>query len=484
MQTVNFPCSYCGNLMAVGMDLLGRHVRCPHCRQVVLAPSAAPTAVGTTTAPNIQPAPQPPVKPDPGPIPQFHLPNNHEPESIFTEHVDEDLFGGTRQPRPEIPSAPQLPLPPQQPQYQPAPQHRAPQTHFATYPPEVVTPPVPPAPFQDFVPAAPSPEPYPQHYEPAPPVEAFPNFSTAPAYTPPAPEQPAPTQPQPEKPAGAPQRLDAAPAKGPTLLVTILVPYAILATGVIIYLIVQLNKVKSVSPLEMIPDIYGEYEKPDRKGAMARPLNMPRGSTPLPEHLTVALGKTVRVGDIEVTPEKVERKKLRIFTVPKGATAPAEPKTSNGDALVLTLRVKNHSDDISIYPTDPAFNRYFDPATRTKGRSADPPFHYTFLEVGRTTFYGSAIEYPWKEGVQREYVDGQQDDAKPLKPGEERRYVICTHTYPRDNELVNTVQRYKDADPLLWRVQLRRGLVPFKGREIGVSAVIGVKFQPGDIKKG
>jgi hypothetical protein len=41
MQPVNFKCGHCGNLMAVGAEFLGQQVRCPHCQQVVIAPSAA-----------------------------------------------------------------------------------------------------------------------------------------------------------------------------------------------------------------------------------------------------------------------------------------------------------------------------------------------------------------------------------------------------------------------------------------------------------
>src|SRR5947209_7491787 len=41
MQTVNFNCPFCGKLMAVGLNLLGRNVRCPHCKQVVQAPANA-----------------------------------------------------------------------------------------------------------------------------------------------------------------------------------------------------------------------------------------------------------------------------------------------------------------------------------------------------------------------------------------------------------------------------------------------------------
>src|SRR5579862_9555346 len=84
MQTVNFNCSFCGKLMAVGTNLLGRNVRCPHCKQVLQAPSTA----GRPTAP------PPPTLPAPG----VSTPAVESPESIFGEAHDEDLFG-TRPPK-------------------------------------------------------------------------------------------------------------------------------------------------------------------------------------------------------------------------------------------------------------------------------------------------------------------------------------------------------------------------------------------------
>jgi DNA-directed RNA polymerase subunit RPC12/RpoP len=41
MQTVNFNCSSCAKTMAVGLNLLGRNVRCPHCKQVIQAPASS-----------------------------------------------------------------------------------------------------------------------------------------------------------------------------------------------------------------------------------------------------------------------------------------------------------------------------------------------------------------------------------------------------------------------------------------------------------
>src|SRR5262245_59722957 len=89
MQTVTFNCPHCGNLMAVGLNLLGRNVRCPHCKQVVRAPASLNEPAAPT------PTPAPPTTPTVA-VPSFNLPKPTEThESIFSERHehDEDLFG-------------------------------------------------------------------------------------------------------------------------------------------------------------------------------------------------------------------------------------------------------------------------------------------------------------------------------------------------------------------------------------------------------
>ena len=98
--TVNFHCPHCGNLMAVGTNLLGRNVRCPHCKQVVRAPAAAGDAAAVPG-----PAPQaPPLTPAPPPQFQVPAPGEHH-ESIFGERHDEDLFGSEPL-KPRLPTEP------------------------------------------------------------------------------------------------------------------------------------------------------------------------------------------------------------------------------------------------------------------------------------------------------------------------------------------------------------------------------------------
>jgi hypothetical protein len=49
MQTINFHCGKCGNLMAVSMDDVGGQVHCPHCLEIIQVPEAVPPPAGETT---------------------------------------------------------------------------------------------------------------------------------------------------------------------------------------------------------------------------------------------------------------------------------------------------------------------------------------------------------------------------------------------------------------------------------------------------
>src|SRR4051812_42315526 len=88
MQTVQFACVHCGKLMAVGDELRGHQVRCPHCQQVVVAP--------------------PPINSTPPPAPP---PAPAEQESIFDPTgSDSALFGEAPRPVIEMPTE-QIALP-------------------------------------------------------------------------------------------------------------------------------------------------------------------------------------------------------------------------------------------------------------------------------------------------------------------------------------------------------------------------------------
>ena len=103
MQPLTFPCPACGRLMGVGMESAGRPVRCPHCLQVVTAPTP------------------------PAPTPSFAPPAGREgAESILgdPEESEDGLFGSAAQRTVDLPPTQPIPIPPYlptaPPQYVPA----------------------------------------------------------------------------------------------------------------------------------------------------------------------------------------------------------------------------------------------------------------------------------------------------------------------------------------------------------------------------
>lgn len=99
MNPLTFPCPRCAKRLGVGLELAGKSVRCPHCREVVVAPGVAT-------------APQPDLLTTSGP--------RESSESIFAdpEESDDSLFAAPAQrvltlPPPEpLPTAPtRLPNP-------------------------------------------------------------------------------------------------------------------------------------------------------------------------------------------------------------------------------------------------------------------------------------------------------------------------------------------------------------------------------------
>jgi hypothetical protein len=491
MQTVNFNCPHCGNLMAVGTNLLGRNVRCPHCKQVVQAPAAAGEPMIAPTLPPQQPVytPPPPVHAPPpqapvitpappAPVPELKFdipqPTDH-PESIFGERHDEDLFG-SEPPKPVMPnaSAEQLPtidLPPKN--FTPPPPVRSP-----VAPTQMVLP-TEPQPNTDF------------SFEP-PAVTATTSTQQAPEIEP-LPEEPAVyDRPTPRRtPRLEPdehddrderdeedrvQREERRPAKryaktessGTGAFTWILLGYGLLMTILAGFFGYQHFAAKPEHPFKAIPDVIGEYEKANRKQTSLKFMPDPKLDVPL--DLRVKLGGELAVGDLQVKPVSVTRQTLSVKTLNADGTFEKE-REIKPPTLVLTLRVKNLSSDTTFYPNDPAFNRF---------NEEKKPLPYTLLQIGRE-YYGGITLWPEKE---RYVVSGHEADLKPLAPGEERDTFVTVaprHDVARDK--VTTLPRDQQ---LLWRVQLRRGLVPYvdNGKTVDISAttVIGVEFRPDEIK--
>ncbi len=439
METVNFQCGHCGNLIAVSTQHLGQQVRCPHCQQVVLAPLPSP------------PAPAPPT---------FDPPD--DPDSIFSPPApSDDLFGGGPQPAVEMP--PEVVVTP------PA----VPNLELTDSPAEF------PQPTQETVACDP---------EKALGFSSATSLATAP--------EPAPAEWP--SPAAAPAE-DLGAAIGPVpvrrargggwhiaLFIIPLISYSILATIAGFMLWWRLQKAEyRAHPLEQLPDVEGDNPTRRKKNTE---LNVPRPSTDLklPDHLRTRLGGTVTVGDVEVTALRVERGAIALAEAPG-----RKPQPIDGEALKLVLRLRNLSADLPFYPLDRYFTRYWRAGTRRVelGKQQNP-FRcvstswepYTQLVVGGEHFYGGPAGWyearsPNDRNCSNEHVAGQELDRE-LKPGEAFETFLCTD--PTDPDLAAALKKHA-GKALEWRVQVRRGAVDVKGRRVPASCVVGVEFSDKDV---
>jgi hypothetical protein len=456
MQTVNFQCGHCGNLMAVGTENLGQQVRCPHCQQVVVAPpepAPAPAAAETAFQPTVP----------------------HDHEDIFAPPAPtEDLFDGPLLPKLEVPAP------------APAPPNGSPPEPALTTP-EAAPPDAPaPAPGGEttlpFVPA-----------EDATGGEATLPLgpgALGPTWMEPtlADAAPLPASPAagPEAPAGDLAAAIPRPARRPSggggwFIPVIFVPLLVYAVLVTITAVVFWNRLQQVppNPFDAMPDVDGDTPGVRKNGKDAKTrsaLNYDRelATAPLPTHLITALGKPLRVGDLEVTPTRVERRCVRVFV-----SGFDRPEPCQGDSLVLHLRLRNRAADYAFTPLDNYFDRCWRPPAGL------PPL--TLLEAGKDRFYGGPAHwYPRnsKDAGRRQWVEGRKDfDPDGLAPGAEQESFVCT-----DGDDPHAVRvlfgegrggAYRG--PLLWRVQVRRGLFDYRGRRVPADAVIGVAFDPKDV---
>jgi hypothetical protein len=274
-----------------------------------------------------------------------------------------------------------------------------------------------------------------------------------------------------------PVRRDQSSGKFMIIMLINLISYSIGVTGLLIYFL-YFNQPATRSPIEEFPDNYGEQPgvtKKEKKSSAVFKRIPP--DTNLPAHLQVALGNTIRFNALEVTPEKVEQKRV----VHKYRNRDYQPQEAQEDSLILHLKLKNVSEDNVFYPTDPAFER------KLKEGYALTNKPYTFLDLAdkrddeKKRFYGGnydwILQYEKGETPRKGYVEGQEFDDKPLYPGEERKTVIYTDP---DDHVIDHMRGYNGR--FVWRVHLRKGLVKVKDREVSATGVIGVTFNKEDIR--
>lgn len=303
--------------------------------------------------------------------------------------------------------------------------------------------------------------------------------STGPA-APAAPREPAvpkaPVRPAPlpgaeqtpvEKPPPSPrmQRTPSATApasRGSRTLVFILAPYAAVVTALAIYgLFFKSDRIDPGHPLSTIPDNFGEFDPASRKKVTQLRFDP---DAPLPAQLKAGLGQPIEVGPLAIEPIGVEARKLTLIEESKLASKPRTTE-SRSEALTLRLRITNNS-ELAFCPLDPAFNR--------KSRVDRIG---TNIVVGKRVFYGGPVPWPFPTNTRRAYEASQESDGMPLRPGETREYTVCADADPGIRKAVQD-----SSDVITWRVQLRRGLIEFKGKDVPVTAIIGVEFRKNDVK--
>jgi hypothetical protein len=443
--------------MSVEDHQLGQQVRCPHCQQVVAVPGPTPAA---------SPPPEVISSPTPGPTdfssfpvdfqsgPAAGDPAHHEDIFLAPAHAGDDLFGGPGQ-------FPSVEMPPEQPGPPPS------QTSSeVSHTPEN-------APVTEVIKVSPAFSSPAETAALAPPESDWPTASTSQLITELPTDIPGTAQ---DEPLGQVTRQVARRAKAESLfttyLIIFLVPYAIFVTCIAAYFYWRMLDMqqRAPHPLEYLRD---SGENPPAKRGTSSIFESISPETPLPPRLQVVLGQRLQIGDLEITPLKIERRKLTICS----ENRQLRPQLTAGDALVLSLRLRNASTDVFFTPTDPVFDRQW----KEEHGSSRP---YTLLEANGKHFFGGPI--PWRPRTNRgafraddprEYVKGQEDDNQILKPGEQRTCILCTD--PGNREILQTVQG--SQGPLVWRVQLRRGLVDLGDREVSATAVVGVVFDKKDI---
>ena len=444
MQTVNINCTHCSKLMGVSIELLGRNVRCPHCKQVVQAPTSAKPAPAAKAGPDDSARPNPPTGPTPfEPTLQMPTAPQESTESIFGEVHDDDLFG-TKRPAVQLPE--EIPAP--------APMRSGSTTPSPTAPHFSVSNEISP-PSEDNLTL-----PWNRSEGLR---EANPDSNAS--------QQPSRSPAQPEAPSGPMS----------SVFIIILLLYGALASGAAAYLFFTRSsqdgasaKNESTNPFAAIPDLYGQYPPAERKKLVRLP-GMPATNDPLPASSMVAMANTLAVGNLEITPKKIEFGSVLRYDIKAGETVP-EKRALPRELFVLQLHIRNTSNDVSLHPTDPAFNALY------SSRLSPPILPYTGIFIEDEHFLGGPFYWPDPQ-YERQYVAGQDKDSIPLAPGEHRDYYIASNI--NTNKITDLLQLKKKS--AIWRVQLRTGLTTAvdstgQSHEISTTSVIGIPFAWSDIQ--
>lgn len=227
--------------------------------------------------------------------------------------------------------------------------------------------------------------------------KSIPSFSNpvAPAFPgldaePPRPTGP-PTPPEPAVSIGEEE------TSGPGLVFVLLASYASAVTLACGWLLWQARQRDAANA----PDTLPVDSRPDDRSAML---------TPIPKNRTTTLGKTVRIGDLELTPIRATLGSVALQSVrPNGDR---EQKQGAYGSILVSLSLKNLSKTGTFAPIEQAFVRIPD-------RGASESFFET--SEGTIGLFPLAVASEWS-------IVGQ--NSRDLKPGESMETVIASEPTP------------------------------------------------------
>lgn len=450
MQPAPFQCGHCGKLMAVSSEHLGQQVRCPHCQQVVIAPPPSGPALGASSTGE---TPVPPPSPELPDTVVLTPPSAGASEDIFAPvDLNSSVFALNEAPRVEMPAES---LPPTL-------------AGGGAAPPPASQPPAPLVPFAQSENTAVMTE----GGAPPWPVGAL-------TETPPSPTQAPTDEARYESAADSARAAKRTETKAPWFLLLVFCPLLLYAIVISIFAILLYRQHQELQEqfrirFDNMPDVGDDPGvRRGKKVSLTDRYKAELATLPLPSSLCTTLGKPLRIGDLQVTPNRVER--MRVSVIVENS----RPEPCTNDSLVLYLDLKNLSTDYAFAPLDNYFDRYWHPGV-------DPIPPLTLLEVGKKyrCYGGPAHWYPRGDySNPREWVEGRSDRAELLQPGEEKQMFVCTDGDDSKAAAVlfgeQSGQEYRG--PFLWRVRVRRGLVRFQDKDYSRTAVIGVRFTDSDI---
>jgi hypothetical protein len=281
-----------------------------------------------------------------------------------------------------------------------------------------------------------------------------------------------------------------------------LVSYSVLVTILAVYLFYRVGQEATPtaaqpgpSPLENLPSFdpsdpnHDTHLKNQGKLNWINNVDLAKATAELPPNQIIQLGKKLRLGDLEVEPLRVDRETVSVVV------GEWKPEPCTYPSLVLTLKLRNVSDNVVFQPMDPFFDRKWEP----KGGAAPP---LTILELtekdhaNRFLFGGPADYHKAAKGSSKgasDFVVRAKDadsatnkTEQVLSPGEEKEFFVCTDggkgSEQKGKDAFEAFDNYHGK--LLWRVHLRRGLVIVdEHRCVPVSTVVGVEFTDADYRK-